>query len=76
MDDSEAQFALTNYSCKLWRDLKTTCLDPSSTNRAARFGCADDEEMEEVRRKRITTPSAALELKCWMPELWLKRNQT
>jgi glycine/D-amino acid oxidase-like deaminating enzyme len=52
MDDSEAQFALTNYSCKLWRELKehlpaSVEYEPCGTIWVA----ADDEEMQEVRRK-------------------------
>jgi D-hydroxyproline dehydrogenase subunit beta len=52
MDDSEAQFALTQYSCKLWRELREQL--PRSVEYE---GCgtiwvaADDEEMAEVRRK-------------------------
>jgi glycine/D-amino acid oxidase-like deaminating enzyme len=52
MDDSEAQFALTNYSCKLWRELKEELpreieYDACGTIWVA----ADDEEMAEVQRK-------------------------
>ena len=52
MDDSEGQFALTQYSCKLWRELREQL--PRSVEYE---GCgtiwvaADDEEMAEVRRK-------------------------
>ena len=52
MDDSEAQFALTNYSCKLWRELKEQL--PRSVEYEACgtiWVAADDEEMQEVRRK-------------------------
>jgi D-hydroxyproline dehydrogenase subunit beta len=52
MDDSEAQFALTSYSCKLWSELKEDL--PSSIEYEACgtiWVAADDEEMAEVRRK-------------------------
>jgi glycine/D-amino acid oxidase-like deaminating enzyme len=52
MDDSEAQFALTNYSCKLWREVKDEL--PSSVEYEACgtiWVAADDEEMAEVHRK-------------------------
>ena len=52
MDDSEAQFALTSYSCKLWNELKEDL--PSSIEYEACgtiWVAADDEEMAEVRRK-------------------------
>ncbi len=52
MDDSEAQFALTSYSCKLWSALKEDL--PSSIEYEACgtiWVAADDEEMAEVRRK-------------------------
>ena len=52
MDDSEAQFALTRYSQKLWQALRTELpaeveYDQSGTIWVA----ADEEEMAEVRRK-------------------------
>ena len=52
MDDSEAQFALTSYSCKLWSQLKED-LPPSIEYEACGtiWVAADDEEMAEVRRK-------------------------
>ena len=52
MDDSEAQFALTHYSCKLWRELRAEL--PQTVEYEAcgtLWVAADDEEMEEVRRK-------------------------
>ena len=53
MDDSEAQFQLTRYSQTLWRDLrpvlpKTVEYEACGTIWVA----ADDEEMQEVERKR------------------------
>lgn len=53
MDDSEAQFALTNYSQKLWHELRDELpqqveYDASGTIWVA----ADDEELEEVLRKQ------------------------
>src|SRR5689334_3380779 len=52
MDDSEAQFALTSYSCNLWSELKED-LPPSIEYEACGtiWVAADDEEMAEVRRK-------------------------
>ena len=52
MDDSEAQFALTDYSCKLWREIKED-LPPTVEYEACGtiWVAADDEEMTEVRRK-------------------------
>jgi glycine/D-amino acid oxidase-like deaminating enzyme len=52
MDDSEAQFALTQYSRALWRELAPALppeveYDPCGTLWVA----ADEEEMNEVRRK-------------------------
>jgi glycine/D-amino acid oxidase-like deaminating enzyme len=52
MDDSEAQFALTQYSAQLWKNLAAEMprnieLDPCGTLWVA----ADDEEMTEVHRK-------------------------
>ena len=52
MDDSEAQFALTAFSCSLWRERSAKLprdveYDPCGTLWVA----ADEEEMAEVRRK-------------------------
>ena len=54
MDDSEAQFALTRYSQQLWQELRSELPDdveyePCGTIWVA----ADDEEMDEVRRKQL-----------------------
>ena len=65
MDDSDAQFALTNYSQRLWDDLI-----PDLPREAQYHPCgtlwvaADDEEMEEVRRKRdyFATRGVAVEV--------------
>jgi glycine/D-amino acid oxidase-like deaminating enzyme len=52
MDDSEAQFALTNYSCKIWRELKEELPDTVEYDACGTIWvAADDEEMAEVRRK-------------------------
>lgn len=53
MDDSEAQFALTNYSRKLWNDLAAELPTASEYEFCGTIWvAADDEEMEEVRRKK------------------------
>lgn len=52
MDDSEAQFALTNYSCKLWREVKDELPGAVEYESCGTIWvAADDEEMAEVRRK-------------------------
>lgn len=53
MDDSEAQFALTNYSQKLWDDLAPE-LPPSSEYEPCGtiWIAADEDEMQEVHRKK------------------------
>jgi glycine/D-amino acid oxidase-like deaminating enzyme len=52
MDDSDAQFALTAYSCRLWRELREV-LPPEVEYDACGtlWVAADDEELEEVHRK-------------------------
>lgn len=52
MDDSEAQFALTRFSQKLWHELARSL--PASCEyeqRGTLWIAADEEEMEEARRK-------------------------
>ena len=54
MDDSPAQFALTSYSRRLWRELASQLpadveFDPCGTLWVA----ADEQEMAEVRRKEV-----------------------
>lgn len=53
MDDSDAQFALTDYSRRLWRELAPT-LPPGCEyqNCGTLWVASDDEEMDEARRKR------------------------
>ena len=52
MDDSEAQFALTDYSCKLWREVKEDLPQTVEYEACGTIWVAtDDEEMDEVRRK-------------------------
>ena len=53
MDDSEAQFALTSYSQKLWDELSTE-LPPSCEYEhcGTIWVAADDEELSEARRKQ------------------------
>ena len=53
MDDSEAQFALTNYSQTLWNDLAEKLSKSSEYEFCGTIWIAsDDEEMQEVRRKK------------------------
>ena len=52
MDDSEAQFALTRYSQRLWRTLRPELPDDVEYEQCGTIWvAADDEEMVEVRRK-------------------------
>lgn len=52
MDDSEAQFALTDYSQKLWNELSKDLPENSEYEHCGTIWvAADDEEMVEVRRK-------------------------
>jgi glycine/D-amino acid oxidase-like deaminating enzyme len=64
MDDSEAQFALTTYSGRLWREMVDKLpegaeYDPCGTMWVA----ADDEEMEAVEQKHDSYGRAGLETK-------------
>ena len=53
MDASDAQFALTRYSQRLWQDLRPQLPDDVEYEQCGTIWVAvDDEEMEEVRRKR------------------------
>lgn len=53
MDDSEAQFALTNYSRELWAEISPQLpKDCEYENCGTIWVAADDEEMQEVRRKK------------------------
>ena len=52
MDDSEAQFALTSYSRRLWRDLAAELpADVHYDSCGTLWVAADEEEMAEARRK-------------------------
>lgn len=52
MDDSEAQFALTEYSQRLWNELAEELPGNSEYEHCGTIWvAADDEEMDEVRRK-------------------------
>ena len=52
MDDSEAQFALTRYSQKLWQQLRADLPDDVEYEECGTIWvAADDEEMQEVWRK-------------------------
>ena len=52
MDDSEAQFALTRYSQRLWQALRSELPDDVEYEQCGTvWVAADDEEMAEVRRK-------------------------
>jgi len=53
MDDSEAQFALTHYSRRLWHELRPQLpADVEFDACGTLWVAADDEEMTEVRRKQ------------------------
>lgn len=53
MDDSEAQFALTRYSQRLWQKLRPELSDDVEYEQCGTIWvAADEEEMAEVRRKR------------------------
>jgi glycine/D-amino acid oxidase-like deaminating enzyme len=53
MDDSEAQFALTRYSQQLWQQLRNDLPDDVEYEPCGTIWVtADEEEMNEVRRKR------------------------
>ena len=53
MDDSEAQFALTHYSQRLWNELAPQLPKTSEYEHCGTIWvAADDEEMDEVRRKK------------------------
>jgi glycine/D-amino acid oxidase-like deaminating enzyme len=53
MDDSDAQFALTRYSQRLWQELKPELPDDVEFEQCGTIWVAtDDEEMTEVLRKR------------------------
>jgi glycine/D-amino acid oxidase-like deaminating enzyme len=53
MDDSDAQFALTNYSQRLWQQLRAELPDDVEYEQAGTIWvAADEEEMTEVLRKR------------------------
>lgn len=51
MDDSDAQFALTDYSRKLWNDLELP-KDVEYESCGTIWVAADEEEMQEVHRKQ------------------------
>jgi glycine/D-amino acid oxidase-like deaminating enzyme len=53
MDDSDAQFALTNYSQQLWQQLRPELPDDVEYEQSGTIWvAADEEEMTEVLRKR------------------------
>ena len=53
MDDSDAQFALTHYSERLWQELRTELPEDVEYEQAGTIWVAtDEEEMAEVVRKR------------------------
>ena len=61
MHDSPAQFALTHYSQNLWRDLVGFLpADVEFEQRGTLWIAADDEEMEEVRRKHEAFAAAGV----------------
>ncbi len=68
MDDSEAQFALTHYSQRLWQALRPELpADVEYDQCGTIWVAADEEEMAEVRRKhdyyaRLGVPTTVLDL--------------
>jgi glycine/D-amino acid oxidase-like deaminating enzyme len=53
MDDSDAQFALTNYSRRLWQELRSELPDDVEYEQSGTIWvAADEDEMAEVLRKR------------------------
>jgi len=53
MDDSDAQFALTHYSQRLWQELRPHLPDDVEYEQAGTIWvAADEDEMAEVHRKR------------------------
>jgi D-hydroxyproline dehydrogenase subunit beta len=78
MDDSEAQFALTRYSQRLWQDLRPELPDDVEYDECGTIWVgADEEELTEVRRKHdfyrsLGVPTEVLDshqLKCLEPNL-------
>ena len=64
MDDSEAQFALTAYSRRLWRDLAEELPPGAEYDRCGTLWvAADDEEMDAVERKHTSYGLAGLDSK-------------
>jgi D-hydroxyproline dehydrogenase subunit beta len=63
MDDSEAQFALTRYSQTLWDELRDELpREVEHDTCGTIWVAADDEEMEEVRRKQKFYSERGLEV--------------
>jgi D-hydroxyproline dehydrogenase subunit beta len=77
MDDSEAQFALTRYSQRLWQELRPELPDDVEYEECGTIWvAADEEELIEVRRKSdyygLGVPTEVLDsqrLKCLEPNL-------
>lgn len=78
MDDSEAQFALTRYSQRLWQELRPELPDDVEYEECGTIWvAADEEELMEVRRKndyygKLGVPTEVLDshrLKCLEPNL-------
>lgn len=64
MDDSEAQFALTRYSQRLWKQLRPELpVDVEYDECGTIWVAADDEELEEVRRKHTYYGDRGVETK-------------
>lgn len=61
MDDSPAQLALTKWSQALWRELAANLPpDAEFEGRGTLWVAADDDEMQEVRRKQAVYTSAGV----------------
>jgi D-hydroxyproline dehydrogenase subunit beta len=69
MDDSEAQFALTRYSQKLWQELRPDLpADVEYEQCGTIWVAADEDEMAEVRRKQIYYSQRAVPVTVLDPE--------
>jgi glycine/D-amino acid oxidase-like deaminating enzyme len=75
MDDSEAQFALTQYSVKLWRDLSPELpADCEYETRGSVWVAAAPDEMGKSGASQLTIANAASTHKSWTSRLCARPN--